>query len=58
MNIIVRVLVFISRPYDLRHAFSLEFIRNGALAFSLQRTLGHVDITMTKRYVALVDDDL
>ncbi|OME21613.1 MULTISPECIES: tyrosine-type recombinase/integrase [Paenibacillus] len=46
------------RPYDLRHAFSLEFIRNGASAFSLQRTLGHVDITMTKRYVALVDDDL
>ncbi|WP_223068088.1 tyrosine-type recombinase/integrase [Paenibacillus caui] len=46
------------RPYDLRHAFSLEFIRNGASAFSLQKTLGHVDITMTKRYVALVDDDL
>lgn len=46
------------RPYDLRHAFSLEFIRNGASAFSLQKTLGHVDISMTKRYVALVDDDV
>lgn len=46
------------RPYDLRHAFSLEFIRNGASAFSLQKTLGHVDISMTKRYVALVDEDL
>ncbi|GIO30758.1 MULTISPECIES: tyrosine-type recombinase/integrase [Paenibacillus] len=46
------------RPYDLRHAFALEFIRNGATAFSLQKTLGHVDISMTKRYVALADEDL
>ncbi|WP_235439712.1 tyrosine-type recombinase/integrase [Paenibacillus sp. DMB20] len=45
-------------PYALRHAFALEFIRGGASAFSLQKTLGHVDITMTKRYVALADEDL
>ncbi|MEX3618553.1 tyrosine-type recombinase/integrase [Paenibacillus glucanolyticus] len=41
-----------------RHAFALEFLRNGASAFSLQKTLGHVDISMTKRYVALADEDL
>ncbi|EFU43936.1 integrase family protein [Paenibacillus vortex V453] len=45
-------------PYALRHAFALEFLRNGASAFSLQKTLGHVDISMTKRYVALADEDL
>lgn len=45
-------------PYALRHAFALEFLRSGASAFSLQKTLGHVDMTMTKRYVALADEDL
>ena len=46
------------RPYDLRHAFALEFIRNGGNALALQRTLGHTDLTMTKRYVALTQQDL
>lgn len=46
------------RPYDLRHAFALEFLRGGASAFALQRTLGHADMKMTQRYVALLDDDL
>ncbi|AWB46964.1 hypothetical protein DCC85_14165 [Paenibacillus sp. CAA11] len=27
------------RPYDLRHAFALEFLRNGANAFSTQKLL-------------------
>lgn len=46
------------RPYDLRHTFALEFIRNGANALILQKTLGHSDLTMTKRYVALTNNDL
>lgn len=46
------------RPYDLRHTFALEYIRNGANALTLQRTLGHSDLSMTKRYVALTNDDL
>lgn len=46
------------RPYDLRHVFSIEFLRNGANAFTLQRALGHTDISMTKRYVALVESDI
>ena len=45
-------------PYDLRHAFALQFLRNGGQAFALQRTLGHTDLTMTKRYVALTQHDL
>lgn len=46
------------RPYDLRHAFALQFLRNGGHALALQRTLGHTNLTMTKRYVALTQEDL
>lgn len=46
------------RPYDLRHAFSLEYILNGANAFALQKTLGHGGMEMTRRYVALANEDL
>jgi len=46
------------RPYDLRHAFAVQFLRNGGHALALQRTLGHTDLTMTKRYVALSNQDL
>lgn len=46
------------RPYDLRHAFALQFLRNGGHALALQRTLGHTDLSMTKRYVALTDYDI
>lgn len=45
-------------PYALRHAFALLFLRNGGHALALQRTLGHQDLTMTKRYVALTQQDL
>ncbi|MCM3784383.1 site-specific integrase [Neobacillus mesonae] len=46
------------RPYDLRHAFSIEFLRGGANSFALQKTLGHTSMEMTRRYVNLIDDDL
>ncbi|MGW8957209.1 tyrosine-type recombinase/integrase [Paenibacillus sp. NPDC055715] len=46
------------RPYDLRHVFALEFLRNRANAFATQRALGHSTMEMTRRYVALVNDDL
>ncbi|MFI2857527.1 tyrosine-type recombinase/integrase [Paenibacillus sp. JSM ZJ436] len=46
------------RPYDLRHVFALEFLRNGANAFATQRALGHATMEMTRRYIALVNDDL
>lgn len=46
------------RPYDLRHAFALQFLRNGGHALALQRTLGHTDLSMTKRYVALTQQDV
>lgn len=46
------------RPYDLRHFFALAYLRAGGNAFSLQRTLGHTDLSMTRRYVALTSQDL
>ena len=46
------------RPYDLRHAFALLYLRNGGHAFGLQKTLGHAHISMTRRYVNLSGDDL
>lgn len=46
------------RPYDLRHVFALEFLRHGASAFAVQRTLGHTTMEMTKTYIALANDDL
>lgn len=46
------------RPYDLRHFFSLEFLRYGANVFALQKMLGHTDLSMSKRYVALTQADI
>ncbi|WP_339273820.1 tyrosine-type recombinase/integrase [Paenibacillus sp. FSL W8-0426] len=46
------------RPYDLRHVFALEFLRNGANSFAVQKSLGHSTMEMTRRYVSLVNNDL
>jgi len=45
-------------PYSLRHTFAIEFLRNGGDLFSLQRILGHLDLTTTKRYIHLSQDDI
>jgi integrase len=45
-------------PYDLRYSFALLYLRNGGNVFTLQRTLGHTDLNMTKRYLALTGEDL
>lgn len=45
-------------PYMLRHIFALQSLRNGADAFNLQRMLGHSDLSMTRRYLALTQNDL
>ncbi|MDP2858416.1 MAG: tyrosine-type recombinase/integrase, partial [Bacillota bacterium] len=46
------------RPYDLRHSFALNYLRQGGNAFGLQRTLGHSSMAMTRRYVNLTQLDL
>jgi site-specific recombinase XerD len=45
-------------PYDLRHAFALNFLRNGGNVFALQRIMGHTDLSMTRRYIALTEGDI
>lgn len=45
-------------PYGLRHTFAIEFLKSGGDPFSLQRILGHTDLTMTRRYVRLSQDDI
>jgi len=45
-------------PYGLRHSFAIEFLKAGGDPFSLQRLLGHTDLTMTRRYIRLSQDDI
>jgi len=44
--------------YDLRYTFSIMYLRAGGNPFSLQHTLGHSDMTMTKRYVNMTQSGL
>lgn len=41
-----------------RRTFALMSLRNGMNIYALQRIMGHSDLTILQRYLALVDDDL
>lgn len=41
-----------------RHTYAKLYIQAGGDPFHLQKLLGHADLTMTRRYVALYADDL
>ena len=58
MQLYSKTLGFKIRPYDLRHCFAIMYLRAGGHAFGLQKTLGHTDLSMTKRYVFLTGQDL
>ena len=45
-------------PYDLRHIFAINFLRNKGNIFVLQRLMGHSDLSMTKKYIALSQVDI
>lgn len=45
-------------PYGLRHTFAIEFLKASNDPFALQRILGHKDLTMTRRYIRYVQDDI
>lgn len=45
-------------PYTLRHSFGTIFLRLGGNVFNLQKLMGHTTLTMTRRYIALNQNDL
>jgi len=44
--------------HTLRHGYALNHIRQGGDVFSLQRILGHSDLSVTRKYVGLTENDL
>jgi site-specific recombinase XerD len=45
-------------PHGLRHGYAVQFLRNGGETFNLQAIMGHADITTTRQYVVLADQDV
>lgn len=45
-------------PHTLRHTFAVMFLRGGGSVFTLKEMLGHTDLAMTSRYVALAQADV
>jgi len=44
--------------HSFRRGFALESLRNGADIYSLQRLMGHADLTMMRRYLKQSESDL
>ncbi len=45
-------------PHTFRHTMAVTFLRNGGQVFALKEILGHTDLKMTSRYVALAQADI
>jgi len=45
-------------PYYLRHVFALSMLRAGCDVFTLRDMMGHSDISMTSKYLAITVDDM
>ncbi|MEH7116954.1 tyrosine-type recombinase/integrase [Neobacillus vireti] len=46
------------RPHVLRHTGALLYIMNGGDPFSLQKILGHSDMSMTRKYIQMTNMDV
>lgn len=58
MNIYSNKIGYKIRPYDLRHVFALYYLRAGGDVFSLQKMMGHTNLNMTQKYLALTGEDI
>lgn len=45
-------------PHRFRHTFAILALRSGMSPFAVMQSLGHTDLSMTKRYMRLVDADV
>jgi integrase/recombinase XerD len=45
-------------PHTFRHTGSLFYIMNGGDPFSLQKILGHSDMSMVRKYIQMTDSDV
>jgi len=45
-------------PHVFRHQFCHDFIMNGGDVFTLQRIVGHADISTTRKYIQMTGQDL
>ncbi|MFJ7729275.1 tyrosine-type recombinase/integrase [Neobacillus sp. NPDC097160] len=45
-------------PHTFRHTGALFYIMNGGNPFSLQKILGHSDMSMTRKYIQMTDTDV
>ena len=41
------------KPYELRHTFPTEYLKNGGNVLVLQKMMGHTNLNMTKRYTEI-----
>jgi site-specific recombinase XerD len=44
-------------PHTLRHTYAISFLRAGGSVFTLRENLGHTDLSMTSKYVAVAEAD-
>lgn len=45
-------------PHTLRHTMAVSYLRAGGDVFSLQKLLGHSDLSMTRKYAELSEQDV